>query len=90
MNTDLPIGLLIQQVVEEQGLTKTAFAEVIHCSRSNINSIYQRTNIDVKLLALISEALDYDFFAAYKKKSRNEKIHHHSRSGRSQIPGIYG
>ena len=39
------------------------FAARLHCDRRNIYRIFARENIDIKLLARISEILGHDFFA---------------------------
>lgn len=57
------IGKLIQSELERQERTPTWLARKIHCQRSNIYSIFQRTSIDTELLTLISIALKHDFFS---------------------------
>ncbi|MBD5240147.1 MAG: XRE family transcriptional regulator [Bacteroidales bacterium] len=41
----------------------TWFANKICCSRTNVYKIFERDNIDVRLLYSISRVLNHDFFA---------------------------
>ena len=65
------IGSIIKQKVQEKGFTTTSFAEAIHCSRTNVHSIYERKSIDVDFLGRISSVLEFDF-PAYYEKSKQE------------------
>lgn len=56
------IGKLIEEEVKRQGLTAEQFAGLISTSRTNVYHIYGRKNIDVELLARISQALHRNFF----------------------------
>jgi len=38
------------------------FARKLHCSRTNVYNIFQKTNLDVELLKRISVILNYNFF----------------------------
>ena len=64
------IGRLIQQRVDELGLTYAEFARRIHSSRTNLYRLFNCKSIDVERLLLISEVLDYDFIhEIYTKKA---------------------
>jgi transcriptional regulator with XRE-family HTH domain len=70
------IGSLIKQKVRERGLSNTEFAKAIHCSRTNVISIFKRESINVKQLKLISDVLGYDFFEIYsEKKNKTPRKH---------------
>lgn len=58
---DIYIGKLIQQKVDEKGISYAEFARKIHCARTSLYHIFNSKNIDVERLLLISEILQYDF-----------------------------
>lgn len=58
---DIYIGKLIQQKVDERGLSYAEFARKINCARTSLYHIFNSKNIDVERLLLISEVLQYDF-----------------------------
>jgi transcriptional regulator with XRE-family HTH domain len=58
---------MIRQKVKERKMKMNDFAAAIHCSRPNAYSIFRRRSINIDLLQLISEALDYDFVEIYNK-----------------------
>lgn len=58
---DIYIGKLIQQKVDERGISYAEFARKIHCARTSIYHIFNSKNIDVERLLLISDVLQYDF-----------------------------
>lgn len=59
------IGSLIKQKLQEQGRSVTWFAVALHCDRTNVYKIFQKSSIDSSLLYRISCVLGYDFFAEY-------------------------
>lgn len=59
---DIYIGKLIQQKVDERGISYAEFARQIHCARTSLYHIFESKTIDVERLLLISEVLGYDFF----------------------------
>jgi DNA invertase Pin-like site-specific DNA recombinase len=61
------IGELIRQKLEEEGRSSSWLAKKIHCHRTNIYKIFQKENIDVEQLMLISEAMNIDFFIYYSE-----------------------
>lgn len=58
-----PIGQIIREEVERQGLTIDEFAKRICTSRTNAYGIFNRLSIDMDLLARISRVLHRNFFA---------------------------
>ena len=56
------IGQLIEDEVRKQQRSITAFADEICCKRSNVYNIFKRNNIDIQLLAKISEVLQHNYF----------------------------
>lgn len=60
---DIYIGKLIQQKVDEHGISYAEFARQIHCARTSLYHIFNSKNIDVERLLLISEVLQYDFIS---------------------------
>ena len=61
--TTLHIGHLIKSVFDESGMTISEFARQIHLERTTVYSIFERTTVDVLLLARISLALKHNFLA---------------------------
>lgn len=66
---DVYIGRIIQQKVDERGMSYAEFARRINCARTSIYHIFDSKNIDVERLLLISDILQYDFIGeVYCKK----------------------
>jgi len=59
------IGKKIQEVQQSSGLSVTAFARNINCTRGNVYAIFARSTIDTGLLQRIGKVLNYDFFQHY-------------------------
>ncbi len=59
------IGEMVRIRVGESGLSVAALARSIHCSRSNVYSLYKRKRIDIEQLLLLSKVLNYDFVSEY-------------------------
>ena len=61
----MKIGQRIKQQFDAmpKDCTITWFAQQIHCDRRNVYRIFERDNIDIVLLARISQVLNHDFFA---------------------------
>ncbi|MBQ6766330.1 MAG: hypothetical protein IJP50_04920 [Paludibacteraceae bacterium] len=57
------IGELIEKEVRNQEFNIVKFANAISCKRTNVYNIFKRTNIDIILLARISNVLKHNFFA---------------------------
>ncbi len=57
------IGRLIQQKVDEKGLSYTEFARRINCARTSLYHLFNSKSIDVERLILVSEVLEYNFLA---------------------------
>lgn len=72
------IGHRIKEIFEAKPKTCTVswLAEELHCDRRNIYRIFSKDNIDIKLLAKISEILDHDFF---EDLHINNKCHHRTQ-----------
>ncbi len=56
------IGKLIEGEVRKHQLSIVDFANKINCQRNNVYNIFERNNIDIKLLAKISDVLHHNFF----------------------------
>lgn len=67
------IGLLIEQRINELGITKSEFARRSGIANQNINRVLNRTSIDTDKLIAISEALDYNFFNEYTGQSASDQ-----------------
>lgn len=63
----LNIGQEIRKKVEERGMSKSKFAELVGIARQNIEkTVFQKHSLDTDLLCNISEVLDCNFFDYYK------------------------
>ncbi|MBP3669331.1 MAG: helix-turn-helix transcriptional regulator [Bacteroides sp.] len=72
---DIYIGKIIQQKVDERGLSYTEFARKINCARTSLYHIFNSKNIDIERLLLISEILQYDFIEEiYLKRKRQQSL----------------
>lgn len=56
------IGANIRRELIRQERSVAWFARKIHCSRTNAYKIFEKDNLDIKLLQRISTVLNYDFF----------------------------
>lgn len=59
------IGLAIEQIINERGISKSEFGRKIGVAQQNVNRILERSNIDTDKLVAISEALDFNFFTCF-------------------------
>lgn len=62
---ETPIGIRIKAELERQERSVSWLARKINCHRVNIYDIFQRRDIDVKLLVRISIALKHNFIEDY-------------------------
>lgn len=62
---NINIGLVIEQKVNELGLSKSEFARKIGIPSQNVNRIFEKSSIDTDKLIIISKALGCDFFSFY-------------------------
>lgn len=63
----LNIGQEVRKKVEESGMSKAKFAELLGVARQNIEkTVFQKHSLDTDLLCNISEVLNYNFFDYYK------------------------
>ena len=62
MGKDYHIGCRIRQQLRQSGHTVVWFAEQLCCTRANAYKIFRKDNIDIQLLARISQILQHDFF----------------------------
>lgn len=65
------IGLVIEQKINELGLSKSEFGRKIGVPQQNVNRILDKPNIDTDKLVTISEALGYNFFKEYSNDRNN-------------------
>ena len=72
MREDYHLGRAIREELDRQERSVTWFANQIYCSRSHVYRIFEKDNLDVKLLLRISSALRYDFL---KEMSNNYLSH---------------
>ena len=61
------IGKKIEERMKELRMSPAFLAEKINTTRQNIYGIFRRKSIDTDLLLKISDVLDHDFFALYRR-----------------------
>lgn len=65
----LNIGQEVRKKVEENGIAKAKFAELLGIARQNIEkTVFLKHSLDTDLLCNISEVLDCNFFDYYKSE----------------------
>ena len=70
---NLHIGKMIKSFVREKPINDVDFAKMIGKSRQNIYDLYNRNDVNVKLLLTISEVLQHNFFKdIYHDKSHDD------------------
>lgn len=62
-NETIHIGSMLRQELRAQGRSVAWLARTINLERCTIYKLFDRENIDVKLLVRISLLLNHDFFA---------------------------
>ncbi|WP_301842234.1 helix-turn-helix domain-containing protein [uncultured Parabacteroides sp.] len=63
----LNIGEEVRKKVDENGLSKAKFAELLGIARQNIEkTVFQKHSLDTDLLCNISEVLNCNFFDYYR------------------------
>lgn len=60
---DFHVGRKIRKELRRQERTVAWFARKICCSRANAYKIFEKDNLDIKLLFNISKILGYNFFS---------------------------
>ena len=65
------MGQMIKEVIKEQKMSVSDFAKAIHCSRTNVYSIFGRESINIERLEQIADVLKLDIsdFITIEKKS---------------------
>lgn len=69
MDTEIHIGQIIKQELENQERTVSWFARKLNCDRSNVYRIFLKSTIDTGVLLRISTILNRNFFELYLEKS---------------------
>lgn len=68
--TRVNIGEIIRQKVEEAGISKAKFAEILNIRRQNIEkTVFQKHSLDTDLLCNICEVLNCNLFNYFIQKS---------------------
>lgn len=74
------IGRHIRTVSLKKGISVAELAERISCTRKHVYKIFQKQQLDTRLLFSISKALRHDFFAEYSKHLSYENCLHEKDS----------
>jgi len=67
MNDKIHMGKLVYQKLKEDGRSASWLAKQIHCSRTHIYKLFQKSEIFHPQLVQIGIALEFDFFTHYSK-----------------------
>jgi len=67
MNDKIHMGKLVYQKLKEDGRSASWLAKQIHCSRTHIYKLFQKSEIPHPQLVQIGIALESDFFTHYSK-----------------------
>ena len=73
--TEISIGEIIRQKLDESGIPYAEFAKRIHCERQSLYYLFKCKSIDIDRLILISKALDYDFIKHIYLNKNTEENH---------------
>lgn len=65
---DIDVGLMVRTYLNEHGIKISWLAEQIHTDRSNCYRMLNRKNMDVVLLARISQCVGFNFIEELSKK----------------------
>jgi len=72
---NLHAGSVIKQIIKEEKIKISDFARAIHCSRSNVYSLFERESLDTKRLSLISKVLGHNFTKLYSNYDSQKNNH---------------
>lgn len=76
----LDIGQEVRRKVEESGMSKAKFAELLGIARQNIEkTVFQKHSLDTDLLCNISEVLNCNFFDYFKSDSACNKTDYNEK-----------
>lgn len=70
---DIHIGRLIEERINEVGMSKAEFGRRINTSRQNVNTLLRKSSLDTIMLSNISKVLNHDFFKYYTKGIKEPK-----------------
>lgn len=63
---DVNIGMYLQSLIEEKGISKGQFADAIGIRRQNVNrDIFDKESLDTAMVCRISEYLDFNLFSLF-------------------------
>lgn len=68
------IGKHIAKVLDERGITKRKFAQLINMGERNLYELFKRDTIDTGKLEEISRVLNYNFFKLYDQGSNPDQL----------------
>ena len=83
---DIHIGKAIEDRLVEIRMSKSEFGRKIGVPQQNVNRILEHKAITTDKLQLISEVLDFDFFALYQEPRNDINV---VASGDSSIAALY-
>lgn len=68
------IGKHIAKVLDDRGITKRRFAQLINMGERNLYELFKRDTIDTGKLEEISRVLDYNFFKLYQQGEEPDQV----------------
>ena len=74
MKEIIHLGDFVSQKLEEKGLKPQCLAKKLCCTPNNVYKILQRDYIPPRQLVIISDFLNFNFFAYYSYYSKQVKI----------------
>lgn len=67
---DFHVGHIIKAVFDEQGRTVKWLASKMHCNRTNIYKMFEKSDLNSDIIARASKVLDHDFFLDISNKMK--------------------
>lgn len=65
------IGNLIKEELKRQRFSVVRFAKEMHCDRTNIYKMFERSSVDSDILFRASIVLKHNFFEDYSKEYKD-------------------
>ena len=70
---EVDLGLFIQNLIIERGISKGQFADSLGIKRQNVNrDVFEKKSLDTALVKRISEYLDYNLFRLFITDNQND------------------
>lgn len=77
---DIHIGRLIEERINEVGMSKAEFGRRINTSRQNVNTLLRKASLDTTVLSQIGKVLNHDFFRYYSSTRQDTTLERSSEA----------